>query len=98
MARLKPSEGKQWEELGMDTLLNLSQEGISYSHSMLTVALFFWEGSKNTFHTSCGMINPTLLDVAAITGLKPAGPVFNHADVDVVPVKFDVGDTKSPTF
>ncbi|XP_058726972.1 uncharacterized protein LOC131598377 [Vicia villosa] len=98
MARLKPSKGKLWEDLGIDTLLNMSQEGISYSHIMLTTALFFWEGSTNTFHTGCGMITPTLLDVAAITGLKPAGPVFNHVDVEVVPVKFDVGETKNPKF
>ncbi|QHN78103.1 uncharacterized protein DS421_19g658490 [Arachis hypogaea] len=36
-------------------------------------ALYFWDETSHTFHTSYGMITPTLLDVAAITGLPPLG-------------------------
>ncbi|QHN92476.1 uncharacterized protein DS421_17g584050 [Arachis hypogaea] len=36
-------------------------------------ALYFWDETSHTFHTPYGMITPTLLDVAAITGLPPLG-------------------------
>src|ERR1051325_45426 len=44
------------------------------------------------------MITPTLLDVAALTGVKPAGIVFNHTDHEIIPIKFDVGESKHPTY
>ena len=56
-------------------------------------AIQFWEGSANTFHIKCGMITSTLLDIAAITGLKLTGRVFNHGDAYPISLKFDVGDS-----
>jgi hypothetical protein len=37
----------------------------------------FFEKSTNTFQFKCRMMTPTLLDVAAITGLRPNGETFD---------------------
>ena len=65
---------------------------------MLLAALHFWEGSTNTFHTKCGMMTPTLLDLAALIGVKPARKVFNLTDHEPIPIKFDVGESRHPTY
>ena len=57
----------------------LSREGPKYHNEMLIAALYFWNISTNSLHLKCGMLTPTLLDVAAITGLKPIGETF-HPD------------------
>jgi hypothetical protein len=44
---------------------------------MLIAALHFFESSTNTFHFECGMMTPTLFDVAAITGLPPTGDTYD---------------------
>jgi acetyl-CoA carboxylase carboxyltransferase component len=46
---------------------------------MLIDALHFFESSINTFHFECGMMTPTLFDVAAITGLSPVGDAYDPA-------------------
>ncbi|WJX26710.1 hypothetical protein P8452_15595 [Trifolium repens] len=44
---------------------------------MLIAALHFFESATNTFHFECGMMTPTLFDVAAITGLSPTGDAYD---------------------
>jgi hypothetical protein len=44
---------------------------------MLIAAMHFFEKSTNTFQFKCGMLTPTLYDVAAITGLGPTGETFD---------------------
>jgi hypothetical protein len=44
---------------------------------MLIAAMHFFEKSTNTFQFKCGMLTPTLLDVAAITCLRPDGEPFD---------------------
>lgn len=39
--------------------------------------MYFWEGPINTFQLPCGMLTPTLFDVAAITGLSLLGDIFD---------------------
>ena len=98
MTRLEIDKKEHWEAMGIDTLLELFRCGQPYSSSMLLDALHFWEGSTNTFHTRCGMITPTLLDVTAIIGLKPNGKFFNHTEADPLPIRFNVGKSRSPTY
>jgi hypothetical protein len=62
---------------GIFDLIQLSREGPKYHGEMILAALHFWENSTNTFHFKVGMMTPTLLDVAAITGLKPTGFTFD---------------------
>jgi hypothetical protein len=98
MDRLEPTKKKQWEELGIYPLLQMSRTGIPYSHSMLVAAIFFWEGTTNTFHTGRGMMTPTLLDLAAITDVKLGGELYNHRDVTYIPVRFNVGTSGLPSY
>jgi len=44
---------------------------------MIIAALHFWNPSTNSVHLKCGMLTPTLLDVAGLTGLKPIGQTFD---------------------
>lgn len=44
------------------------------------------------------MITPTLLDIAAITSLKPIGEVFDCEAVEPISLRFDVRDSRKPTY
>jgi hypothetical protein len=52
---------------------------VKYHQEMLVAALHFFETSTNTFQFECGMMTPTLFDVAAITGLRPTGATYDPA-------------------
>jgi hypothetical protein len=58
-----------WENYGIYPLVQFSRTGPKYKPELLIAALHFYEKSTNTFQFKCGMVTPTLLDVAAITGL-----------------------------
>jgi hypothetical protein len=59
--------------------------GLKYNQEMIIAALHFFESSTNTFHFECGMMTPTLFDVAAITGLPPTGETYDpyHASKNI---------------
>ena len=44
------------------------------------------------------MITPTLLDIATITGLRPTGEVFDCEAVAPISLRFDIGDSRKPTY
>jgi hypothetical protein len=44
------------------------------------------------------MITPTLLDIASITSLKPTGEVFDCETIAPISLRFDVGDSRKPTY
>jgi hypothetical protein len=58
-------------------MIQFSRTGPKYKPELLIAALHFYEKSTNTFQFKCGMLTPTLLDVAAITGLRPNGDHFD---------------------
>jgi hypothetical protein len=60
-----------WENYGIYPLIQFSRTDPKYKPELLIAALHFYEKSTNTFQFRCGMVTPTLLDVAAITGLRP---------------------------
>ncbi|MCH81851.1 hypothetical protein A2U01_0002644 [Trifolium medium] len=66
-----------WQTAGIFDLIQLSRTGLKYDQEMIIVALHFFETSTNTFHFECGMMTPTLFDVAAITGLSPLGDTYD---------------------
>jgi hypothetical protein len=66
-----------WENYGIYPLIQFSRTGPKYKPELLLAALHFYEKSTNTFQFRCGMLTPTLLDVAAITGLRPTGDHFD---------------------
>ncbi|XP_050876858.1 uncharacterized protein LOC127080587 [Lathyrus oleraceus] len=55
----------------------MSKLGFSYCQSLLLSNLYFWDNTYNTFHLPCGMMTPTLFEVAAIAGLPPTGETFD---------------------
>lgn len=56
---------------GIFDLIQLSRVGPRYNPHLLVVAIYFWESTTNTFPLPCGMITPTIFDIAAIVGLRP---------------------------
>jgi hypothetical protein len=66
-----------WQSYGIYPLIQFSRTGPKYKPELLIAALHFYEKSTNTFQFKCGMLTPTLLDVAAITGLRPNGDHFD---------------------
>ena len=44
---------------------------------MIIASLHFWNPSNSSLHLKCGMLTPTILDVASLTGLKPTGQSFD---------------------
>ncbi|KAK2402644.1 hypothetical protein QL285_052145 [Trifolium repens] len=66
-----------WENYGIYPLIQFSRTGPKYKPELLIAALHFYEKSTNTFQFKCGMVTPTLLDVAAITCLRPNGDHFD---------------------
>ncbi|RYR09977.1 hypothetical protein Ahy_B05g078422 [Arachis hypogaea] len=62
-----------WKEIGIYDLIQLSKNSYTVNSELMGGALYFWDETSHTFHTPYGMITPTLLDVAAITGLPPLG-------------------------
>lgn len=55
----------------------LSKLDLDYNTPMLISSLYFWDNTHYTFHLPCGMVAPTLFDMAAITGLKPIGHTYD---------------------
>jgi len=75
--KVERRKGQFWKDIGIFDLIQLSRQGPKYHNEMIIVALHFWNPSNNNLHLKCGMITPTLLDVASLTGLKPTGKSFD---------------------
>jgi len=80
--KVETKRGRFWKDIGIFDLIQLSREGPRYHNEMLIVALHFWNISTNSLHLKYGMLTPTLLDVATITGLKPIGETFDLDEDD----------------
>lgn len=76
LEKVQTQRKKKWKELGIYDMIKISRTGPRYNPDMLLASIFFWDGSTITFQFPCGMLTPTLLDVAAITRLNPQGENF----------------------
>jgi hypothetical protein len=74
-------KGDFWKKQEFFDLIQLTRKEIFYNHEMLLASIHFWESSTNTFQLPCGMLTPTLFDIAAITGLRPTGQVFDPTKI-----------------
>lgn len=74
--------------MGIFDLIQLSRQGPKYHNEMIIAALHFWNPSTSSLHLKCGMLTPTLLDVAGLTSLKPIGQTFDP-DSHVSELTFD---------
>lgn len=62
--------------MGRDSIYDaimLSKIRIEIDKHLFFAAPFFWSVPTNSFHLNCGMMSPTILDIAALTGLHPHG-------------------------
>nr|CAD1822727.1 unnamed protein product [Ananas comosus var. bracteatus] len=62
-----------WREVGIYAAIQLSRHPPVADNLLLAAALCFWSSTSNVFLFKRGPLIPTLLDVAAITGLRPHG-------------------------
>jgi len=92
--KVEKKKGDFWKNLGIFDLIQLSRYGPRYQQHMLLVTLHFWNASTSSLHLKCGMLTPTMLDVAAITRLKITGEFF---DLDSTSSNFYL-DFKRPAF
>lgn len=74
--KVKSKRQKQWEDLCIFDMIQISRVGPRYNPTMLLASIFFWEGSTNTFLFPCVMLTPTLFNVASITLLNPLDETF----------------------
>jgi hypothetical protein len=75
--RMEKDFGEYWKTYGIYDLIQFTRIGPQCQQEMLIAAMHFWEKSTNTFQFPCGMLTPTLLDLAALTGLRPNEETFN---------------------
>jgi len=75
---MEKHRGAFWKDIGIFNLIKPSKQGPRYQKHMLSASLPFWNSSTNSLHMKCGILTPTLLDVAAFTGVKPTGESFDQ--------------------
>nr|KYP37371.1 hypothetical protein KK1_041441 [Cajanus cajan] len=69
--------GPSWVEAGIFEFIQLAKFDLHlFDPQMLLSAIFFWNRETRAFEFPCGFVSPTLLDIAAITGLTPLGDRF----------------------
>jgi len=79
---LEPKLKDHWKAVGIyDTLLLCAGCNFPCDRSLIVAALCFWSTSYNCMRLRFGMMTPTLLDLAAIAGLRPHGDDFSAANL-----------------
>nr|KYP32053.1 hypothetical protein KK1_047357 [Cajanus cajan]KYP32055.1 hypothetical protein KK1_047359 [Cajanus cajan] len=78
LTRVENSMHSEWVETGISEFIQLAKFDLHlFDPQMLLSAIFFWNRETRAFEFPCGFICPTLLDIAAITGLTPIGDRFD---------------------
>jgi hypothetical protein len=75
--RVEKEYGDFWQRYGIFEMIQFSRTRPKYRLEMLIAAMYFYEKSTNTFQFRCGMMTPTLMDVASITSLRLNGETFD---------------------
>ncbi|GAU23874.1 hypothetical protein TSUD_369820 [Trifolium subterraneum] len=86
--RMEEDFGDYWKMYGIYDLIQFTRIGPQCQQEMLIAAMHFWEKSTNTFQFPFEMLTPTLLDVAALTGLRPNEETFDPMNTSEN-IKFD---------
>ncbi|XP_049359255.1 uncharacterized protein LOC125823949 [Solanum verrucosum] len=71
--RVEKAKGEVWKSADIYDAIQLSKNDISMDKNLLYAALCYWSISTNSFHFRFGMMGPTVLDIVALTGLRPHG-------------------------
>lgn len=81
LTNIEKKKAQAWKDIGIYDLIILSKLDLDYITPMLISSLYFWDNTHYTFHLPCGMVAPTLFDMAVIKGLKPTGYTYDP-DID----------------
>ena len=83
--RVVAEKREEWKRIGIYDMILLSKKEIHPNFELLYNFLSFWNMSANVFCSLAGMIDPTLYDVVAITGLPVDGDevLFLHDALDI---------------
>ncbi|KAK4730805.1 hypothetical protein R3W88_023793 [Solanum pinnatisectum] len=68
--RVEKAKGEVWKSADIYDAIQLSKIDIPMDKDLLSAALCFW---SNSFHFRFGMMGLTVLDIVALTGLRPHG-------------------------
>lgn len=79
-----------WKSKGIYDLIQLLRYGLPYCQNMMVSSFYFWESTTNTFQLPCGMVTPTLFDIATIIGLRPTGENFDPNESDKDTINFNI--------
>lgn len=71
--RVEKEKREVWKSAGIYDAIQLSKHDIQMDKNLLYAALCYWSISTNSFHFRFGMMGPTVLDIVALTGLRPHG-------------------------
>nr|KYP69069.1 hypothetical protein KK1_022720 [Cajanus cajan] len=81
LLRVEKEMSSSWVETSIFEFIQLAKFDLHlFDPQMLLSAIFFWNRETRAFEFPCGFVGPTLLNIAAITGLTPLGDRF-HPDV-----------------
>ncbi|QHO49620.1 uncharacterized protein DS421_1g15530 [Arachis hypogaea] len=97
LSKVETEKTTLWKEIGIYDLIQLSKISYTVNSGLMGGVLYFWDETSHTFHTPYGMITPTLLDVAAITGLSPLGEEILTTTRSTTGVKYAI-DISSTTY
>ncbi|QHN83506.1 uncharacterized protein DS421_20g705360 [Arachis hypogaea] len=86
-----------WKKIGIYDLIQLSKNSYTVNSELMGGALYFWDKTSHTFYTPYDMIIPTLLDVAAITGIPLLGEEILTTTKSTTGVKYAI-DISSTTY
>lgn len=77
--RMEKRRKALWKYLGIFDLIQLSRVHLKYNPTMLLSSMCFLESTTNTFHLPCGMLTPTLFDLAVIAALRPTKEAYESS-------------------
>lgn len=87
--KIEATKKETWKSRGIFDLIQLSRTGLAYCQNILVASLYLWESTTNTFQLPCGMVTPTLFDIATIIGLCPIGENFDPNEREENTINFD---------
>lgn len=71
LLRVEYHKANFWKETSIYDPIQVSKHNLLYNIPQILSSVYFWNPLMSSFHFPYGMLIVTLLDVAAIVGLKP---------------------------
>ncbi|XP_062018966.1 uncharacterized protein LOC133735577 [Rosa rugosa] len=71
--RMEHFFAQKWKDYGIYDSIKMTEQEIHMDRPLLAASLCFWSSATNTINLPLGPMTPTLLDMAAIFGLRPNG-------------------------